>query len=64
MSTGNIGGVPHEMDFARVHLGDPATGHGGRGKTDGRVPFQRADVDVDEDESSPWLVVRKGLHSG
>jgi membrane fusion protein, heavy metal efflux system len=39
-----------------VQLGDPGQG--------GVVRFQRVAVDVDEGESSPWLVVRKGLQQG
>jgi membrane fusion protein, heavy metal efflux system len=34
------------------------------GEVDGFVRFKRVNVDVDEGESSPWLVVRKGLESG
>jgi cobalt-zinc-cadmium efflux system membrane fusion protein len=39
-----------------VQLGDAGQG--------GVVRFQRVAVDVDEGESSPWLVVRKGLQAG
>jgi membrane fusion protein, heavy metal efflux system len=39
-----------------VQLGEPGQG--------GVVRFQRVAVDVDEGESSPWLVVRKGLQQG
>ncbi len=42
-----------------VQLGEAdATG------SSGHVRFQRVAVDVDEGESSPWLVVRKGLQAG
>jgi cobalt-zinc-cadmium efflux system membrane fusion protein len=34
------------------------------GEGDGHVRFQRVAVDVDEGESSPWLVVRSGLQPG
>jgi cobalt-zinc-cadmium efflux system membrane fusion protein len=34
------------------------------GETERQVRFQRVVVDVDEGESSPWLVVRKGLEAG
>jgi cobalt-zinc-cadmium efflux system membrane fusion protein len=34
------------------------------GELDGFVRFKRVDVNVDEGESSPWLVVRKGLDPG
>jgi cobalt-zinc-cadmium efflux system membrane fusion protein len=34
------------------------------GELDGFVRFKRIDVNVDEGESSPWLVVRKGLDPG
>jgi cobalt-zinc-cadmium efflux system membrane fusion protein len=34
------------------------------GEGDGRVRFKQVSVDVDEGESSPWLVVNKGLQTG
>jgi cobalt-zinc-cadmium efflux system membrane fusion protein len=34
------------------------------GESDGRVRFREVAIDVDEGESSPWLVVRKGLQAG
>jgi cobalt-zinc-cadmium efflux system membrane fusion protein len=34
------------------------------GEKDGYVHFRRISVDMDEDESSPWLVVRKSLQGG
>jgi membrane fusion protein, heavy metal efflux system len=34
------------------------------GEMNGYVRFRRVDVNVDEGESSPWLVVRKGLEPG
>jgi len=34
------------------------------GEADGRVHFKRVVVSVDEDESSPWLVVKKDLQAG
>jgi membrane fusion protein, heavy metal efflux system len=34
------------------------------GEADGYVRFQRVPVDVDEGESSPYLVVKKGLQAG
>jgi RND family efflux transporter MFP subunit len=34
------------------------------GEGDGHVSFKRVSVDVDEGESSPWLVVKGGLDNG
>jgi cobalt-zinc-cadmium efflux system membrane fusion protein len=49
---------------ALLRLGDDIVAFVEVDETDGRVRFQRVVVDVDEDESSPWLVVRKGLQAG
>lgn len=54
---------------ALLRLGDDKVvfvelGAGDSGSTTGHVRFQRVAVDVDEGESSPWLVVRKGLQAG
>ncbi len=49
---------------ALLRLGDNVVVFTEDGEKDGRVRFQRAVVDVDEDESSPWLVVKGGLQPG
>jgi cobalt-zinc-cadmium efflux system membrane fusion protein len=49
---------------ALLRLGEEKVVFVGAGESDGRVRFQRVPVDVDEGESSPWLVVKKGLTPG
>jgi membrane fusion protein, heavy metal efflux system len=49
---------------ALLRLGDETVVFIEVGEADGYVRFQRVVVDVDEGESSPWLVVKKGLQAG
>jgi cobalt-zinc-cadmium efflux system membrane fusion protein len=49
---------------ALLRLGEEIVAFVDVDETADRVRFQRVVVDVDEDESSPWLVVRSGLQSG
>jgi membrane fusion protein, heavy metal efflux system len=49
---------------AVLRLGDKTAVFVQIAEGDGLVKFRRVDVDVDEGESSPWLVVRKGLTAG
>jgi cobalt-zinc-cadmium efflux system membrane fusion protein len=49
---------------ALLRLGDETVVFTEVGDADGYVRFQRVPVDVDEGESSPWLVVKKGLQPG
>jgi cobalt-zinc-cadmium efflux system membrane fusion protein len=48
---------------ALLRLGDETVVFIEVGEADGYVRFQRVTVDVDEGESSPWLVVKKGLQA-
>jgi cobalt-zinc-cadmium efflux system membrane fusion protein len=47
-----------------LRLGDDKVVFVQTGEGDGHVAFKKVDVDVDEGESSPWLVVRKGMQEG
>ena len=49
---------------ALMRLGDEIAVFVETGEVDGRVHFRKVPVAVDEDESSPWLVVRKDLTAG
>jgi cobalt-zinc-cadmium efflux system membrane fusion protein len=49
---------------ALLRLGDETVVFTQIGEADGYVRFQRVSVDVDEGESSPFLVVKKGLQAG
>jgi cobalt-zinc-cadmium efflux system membrane fusion protein len=49
---------------ALLRLGDVTVVFVEIGEANGHVRFQRIPVDVDEGESSPWIVVRKGLDAG
>jgi cobalt-zinc-cadmium efflux system membrane fusion protein len=49
---------------ALLRLGDDKVVFVQTGDGDGHVAFKKVNVDVDEGESSPWLVVRKGLQEG
>jgi cobalt-zinc-cadmium efflux system membrane fusion protein len=49
---------------ALLRLGDDKVAFVEVGEDEQRVRFQRVDVDVDDGESSPWLVVRRGLQVG
>jgi RND family efflux transporter MFP subunit len=49
---------------ALLRLGDDTVVFVKLGEGDGFVRFQRTVVSVDEGESSPWLVVTKGVHAG
>jgi cobalt-zinc-cadmium efflux system membrane fusion protein len=49
---------------ALMRLGDDKIVFVQTGEGDGHVAFKKVNVDVDEGESSPWLVVRKGLQEG
>jgi cobalt-zinc-cadmium efflux system membrane fusion protein len=47
-----------------LRLGEEKVVFVAAGESEGRIRFQRVVVDVDEGESSPWLVVKKGLTPG
>jgi membrane fusion protein, heavy metal efflux system len=49
---------------ALLRLGDDKVVFVQTGEGDGHLNFKSATVDVDEGESSPWLVVNKGLQAG
>ncbi len=49
---------------ALLRLGDDKVVFVQVGEGDGRARFKRVTVDVDEGESSPYLVIRKGLTEG
>jgi cobalt-zinc-cadmium efflux system membrane fusion protein len=49
---------------ALLRLGDETVVFIQVGDADGYVRFERVPVDVDEGESSPWLVVKRGLQPG
>jgi cobalt-zinc-cadmium efflux system membrane fusion protein len=49
---------------ALLRLGDSKVVFIEVGESDGHVRFQKVEVDVDEGEASPFLVVRKGLQAG
>jgi multidrug efflux pump subunit AcrA (membrane-fusion protein) len=49
---------------AVLRLGDKKVVFVEEGAADGHIRFRRISVDMDEDESSPWLVVRKDLTEG
>jgi membrane fusion protein, heavy metal efflux system len=49
---------------AVLRIGDKKMVFVEHGEVDGYVRFKRVSVDMDEDESSPWLVVRKDLQEG
>jgi cobalt-zinc-cadmium efflux system membrane fusion protein len=49
---------------ALLRLGEEVVVFTEGAEKDGRVNFKKVVVDVDEDESSPWLAVRGGLKAG